>query len=334
MSDITVVIPVYNVEKYLKKCVDSVEKQTYKNFEVILVDDGSTDSSGELCDALAKENDNIRVIHQENKGLGGARNTGIKSCNTEYIMFLDSDDYIHPELLEKCVDVLKKNNCDIVLFDMISVNEQGEKGVLYSAPCDSGKILSETEKGGLCISPSACDKVYRTSLFKDNGIYYPNKVWYEDLRTTPKLLVFADRIIKSESEPLYYYLQRSDSIMHTPDYDRMVRERMAAAEDLYAFFKERALVEEYSEMLEFIVIYHVFLLSCLEMYRESGNYKKYLDVLLANLKEKVSKPLENPYLRLLRKNELTVLKLALKRKYCIIKWLTQLNRLIKEVRNA
>lgn len=334
MSDITVVIPVYNVEKYLKKCVDSVEKQTYKNFEVILVDDGSTDSSGELCDALAKENDNIRVIHQENKGLGGARNTGIKSCNTEYIMFLDSDDYIHPELLEKCVDVLKKNNCDIVLFDMISVNEQGEKGVLYSAPCDSGKILSETEKGGLCISPSACDKVYRTSLFKDNGIYYPNKVWYEDLRTTPKLLVFADRIIKSESEPLYYYLQRSDSIMHTPDYDRMVRERMAAAEDLYAFFKERALVEEYSEMLEFIVIYHVFLLSCLEMYRESGNYKKYLDVLLENLKEKVSKPLENPYLRLLRKNELTVLKLALKRKYCIIKWLTQLNRLIKEVRNA
>ena len=334
MSDITVVIPVYNVEKYLKKCVDSVEKQTYKNFEVILVDDGSTDSSGELCDALAKENDNIRVIHQENKGLGGARNTGIKSCNTEYIMFLDSDDYIHPELLEKCVDVLKKNNCDIVLFDMISVNEQGEKGVLYSAPCDSGKILSETEKGGLCISPSACDKVYRTSLFKDNGIYYPNKVWYEDLRTTPKLLVFADRIIKSESEPLYYYLQRSDSIMHTPDYDRMVRERMAAAEDLYAFLKERALVEEYSEMLEFIVIYHVFLLSCLEMYRESGNYKKYLDVLLANLKEKVSKPLENPYLRLLRKNELTVLKLALKRKYCIIKWLTQLNRLIKEVRNA
>ena len=72
MPDITVIIPVYNVEKYLKKCVDSVEKQTYKNFEVILVDDGSTDSSGELCDVLAKENDNIRVIHQENKGLGGA----------------------------------------------------------------------------------------------------------------------------------------------------------------------------------------------------------------------------------------------------------------------
>ena len=87
-------------------------------------------------------------------------------------------------------------------------------------------------------------------------------------------------------------------------------------------------------MLEFIVIYHVFLLSCLEMYRKSGNYKKYLDVLLENLKEKVSKPLENPYLRLLRKNELTVLKLALKREYCVIKWLTLLNRLIKEVRNA
>lgn len=334
MSDITVVIPVYNVEKYLRKCVDSVEKQTYKNFEVILVDDGSTDSSSELCDALAKENDNIRVIHQENRGLGGARNTGIESCNTEYIMFLDSDDYIHPELLKKCMDVLKKNNCDIVLLDMISVNEQGEKGILYSVPCESRKILSETERGGLCLDPSACNKIYKTALFKDNGIYYPNKVWYEDLRTTPKLLVFAERVMKLESEPLYYYLQRSDSIMHTPDYDRIVRERMAAAEDLYAFFKERSLVEEYSEMLEFIVIYHAFLLPCLEMYRKSGNYKKYLDILLQNLKEKASKPLENPYLRLLRKNELTVLKLALKRKYCTIKRLTLLNRLIKEVRNA
>ena len=146
--------------------------------------------------------------------------------------------------------------------------------------------------------------------------------------------MFAERVMKLESEPLYYYLQRSDSIMHTPDYDRIVRERMAAAEDLYAFFKERSLVEEYSEMLEFIVIYHAFLLPCLEMYRKSGNYKKYLDILLQNLKEKVSKPLENPYLRLLRKNELTVLKLALKRKYCTIKRLTLLNRLIKEVRNA
>lgn len=334
MPDITVIIPVYNVEKYLKKCVDSVEKQTYKNFEVILVDDGSTDSSGELCDVLAKENDNIRVIHQENKGLGGARNTGIESCNTEYIMFLDSDDYIHPELLEKCVDVLKKNSCDIVLFDMISVNEQGENGILYSAPCDSGKILSKTERGGLCLNPSACDKVYRTALFKDNGIYYPNKVWYEDLRTTPKLLVFAERVMKLESEPLYYYLQRSDSIMHTPDYDRIVKERIAAVKDLCAFFKERSLFKEYSEMLEFIVIYHAFLLPCLEMYRKSGNYKKYLDILLENLKEEIPKPLENPYLRFLRKNELTVLKLALKRKYCIIKWLTLLNRLIKEVRNA
>lgn len=334
MSDITVVIPVYNVEKYLKKCVDSVEKQTYKNFEVILVDDGSTDSSGELCDALAKENDNIRVIHQENKGLGGARNTGIKSCNTEYIMFLDSDDHIHPELLERCVEAIKKNNCDILLFDSVEIYEDGKIGTVRKADFKENEIFMPEEIKSISKDPTAWNKIYKTSLFKDNGIYYPNKVWYEDLRTTPKLLVFAERVIKLESEPLYYYLQRSDSIMHTPDYDRIVKERIAAVKDLCAFFKERSLFKEYSEMLEFIVIYHAFLLPCLEMYRKSGNYKKYLDILLENLKEKISNPLENPYLRFLRKNELTVLKLALKRKYCIIKWLTLLNRLIKEVRNA
>ena len=250
MPDITVVIPVYNVEKYLKKCVDSVLHQTYKNYEIILVDDGSADSSGTICDELSMKNGNVKVIHQENMGLGGARNTGIKNCNTEYIIFLDSDDYIHPELLEKCIQTLKTNKCDIVLFDMVSVDENGAKGSLYTTPFEDSKILSKVETVGVCIDPSACDKAYRTSLFRDNDIYFPNKVWYEDLRTIPKLLAVAEGVMKIRSEPLYYYLQRSDSIMHTPDYNRMVRERMAAANDLYIYFRKYGVFEEYLDMLD------------------------------------------------------------------------------------
>ena len=334
MLDISVVIPVYNVELYIEKCVKSVENQTCQEYKMILVDDGSTDESGKLCDSLAQKNDRITVIHQENRGLGGARNTGIRHCDTEYILFLDSDDYIHPQLLEKCMDTVKKNNCDIVLFDAVSVDENGNTQTVYSDPVAVNKLLSQEEKNSIPKNPTACDKLYRTSLFKDNNIFFPEKVWYEDLRTTPKILLFADRVMRIESEPLYYYLQRSDSIMHTPNYERIVNERTAAINDLTDYYKAHNLYDEYEDMLNFVMIYHGFLLPGLEMYRKAGNYKKYLDVLLRSLKERVHVPLNNPYLTFLRKNEMIVLKLALKRRYFLIGCITAFNRMIKGVKNA
>lgn len=334
MPDITVVIPVYNVEGYLEKCVASVECQSYRNFEIILVDDGSTDASGALCDTLAAKYDNIRVLHQENRGLGGARNTGIRHCETPYILFLDSDDRIHPALLERGMAAIKENACDMVLFDMVSVDENGKTGSLYGASVPVGVLLSETEKMSICSDPSACDKLYRTALFKEHDIYYPNKVWYEDLRTTPKLLSHAERVLKLDSEPLYYYLQRSDSIMHTPDRDRIVAERLAATEELYAYFRKQGTLAAYDDMLSFTVIYHAFLLPCLEMHRRFGCYGKHLNVLLAELHRRVPDPLSNPYLSLLRKNERIVLKLALRKCYFAIACLTLFNRMIKEVKHA
>ena len=334
MSNITVIIPVYNVEKYLIKCVSSVENQTYKDYEIILIDDGSTDNSAILCDELAKENDNIKVIHQENKGLGGARNTGIRHCDTEYVLFLDSDDCIHPQLLEKCVTAAKTNDCDMVLFDAVSVDESGQTGAIYGNSLPANKILSEDEINIIPKNPTAWDKMYKTSLFKENDIYFPEKVWYEDLRTTPKILLFANKIVKVDSEPLYYYLQRSDSIMHTPDYDRVVKERIDAINDLTDYFNANNLYDKYNDVLNFIMIYHGFLLPCLEMYRKMGNYKKYLDVLSETLKDRVRDPLNNPYLKLLRKNEIIVLKLALKQRYFLIGCITALNRFIKGVRNV
>ena len=333
MPKVSVIIPVYNIEKYLKKCVESVEAQTYQDYKIILVDDGSTDESGKLCDALAQKNEKIIVIHQENKGLGGARNTGIQACDTDYIMFLDSDDYIHPQLLEKCLDTVKNNDCDIVLFDMINVDEKGKTGIVYGNQIPTNKVLTKSEKCLISKNPTACDKLYKTSLFKDNNIYYPEKVWYEDLRTTPKILLFADKIVRLESEPLYYYLQRSDSIMHTPDYDRIVKERIDAVDDLTDYFKANNFYDGYKDVLNFITVYHGFLLPCLEMYRKTGNHKKHIDVLLKTLKERVQNPLDNPYLALLRKNEIIILKLALKQRYFFISCITSFNRAVKKLKH-
>ena len=334
MAKISVIIPVYNVEKYLKKCVDSVDAQTYTDYQMILVDDGSTDHSGALCDALAAKNPKIRVIHQENRGLGGARNTGIRHCETEYVLFLDSDDTIHPQLLQRCMTAAEEQNCDLVFFDLVSVDENGNQTTVYDQAVPTDTLLSPAEKNCLLKNPTACDKVYRTALFTDNDIYFPEKVWYEDLRTTPKILLFADRVMRIDSEPLYYYLQRSDSIMHTPDYTRMVTERTAAIRDLEDYYGAHLPDGSYRDILDFVTIYHGFLLPCLEMYRKMGSYKPYLDTLLKTVKDRVPNPLEIPYIGLLRKNEATVLRLALKRRYFLIGCITAVNRFIKGVKNV
>ena len=332
MSKVSVVIPVYNVEKYLRKCVESVIAQTYKDFNVILVDDGSTDNSGKICDELAYTDNRIRVIHQENKGLGGARNTGIMECNTEYIFFLDSDDYINPKLIEKCVNAAEKNDCDMVLFDGISVYPDGKPGVIYGSPVITNKVLTKKETSIISKYPCAWDKFYRTSLFKKNDIYFPDRVWYEDLRTTPKLFLFAEKVMKIESEPLYYYLQRSDSIMHTINYARVVRDRTEAVDDLISYYKKHGKDKEYYDMLSFIAVYHAFLLPCLEFYRTPGNHSEYMLILLKNLNNLVSKPLENPYLYLLNRNEKIILSLALKKQFLIIKIVTAFNRTLKKLK--
>ena len=114
---VSIVIPIYNVEKYLNECVDSVIVQTYHDLEIILVDDGSTDNSGKLCDEYKKIDDRIKVIHQKNGGLSAARNTGMDSAIGEYLYFLDSDDYIEPQTVERLVDTIEQEKADIVLFD-------------------------------------------------------------------------------------------------------------------------------------------------------------------------------------------------------------------------
>ena len=120
---VSVIVPVYKVEKYLKKCIDSILNQTYRDLEVILVDDGSPDQCGTICDRYGREDSRVHVIHKENGGLSDARNTGVERASGEYILFVDSDDYIEPELVEKTVKAAEKTGCDLVMFDYIREEE-------------------------------------------------------------------------------------------------------------------------------------------------------------------------------------------------------------------
>ena len=258
MPKATVIVPVYNVEAYLEKCVDSILAQTEPDFELLLVDDGSTDNSGALCDKLAQKDSRIQVIHQKNQGLGGARNTGIKAASGDWVLLVDSDDWIEPELLEKTLETGLREEADLVMFGFRSVDEQGNtlQTVVEDVPTDQGLTLKD-HPDLLLTAPSAWRRLYRRELLVRTGILYPPRVWYEDIRTTPKLLAAADRVVFL-SYVGYDYLSRTGSITKNQNADRN-QEILWAFDDLLPYFQEQGLFERYRQELCYLTLFHAYL---------------------------------------------------------------------------
>lgn len=258
MPKATVIVPVYNVEAYLEKCVDSILAQTEPDFELLLVDDGSTDNSGALCDKLAQKDSRIQVIHQKNQGLGGARNTGIKAASGDWVLLVDSDDWIEPELLEKTLEAGLREEADLVMFGFRSVDEQGNtlQTFVEDVPTDQGLTLKD-HPDLLLTAPSAWRRLYRRELLVRTGILYPPRVWYEDIRTTPKLLAAADRVVFL-SYVGYDYLSRTGSITKNQNADRN-QEILWAFDDLLPYFQEQGLFERYRQELCYLTLFHAYL---------------------------------------------------------------------------
>ena len=212
LSLVSVVIPVYNTEKYLEKCVNSVLDQTYKNIEVILVDDGSKDKSGKICDSFAKIYENISVYHTENKGQSYARNYGIKKSRGEYISFIDSDDYIAKDMIERLANGCEKNGTEMGCTNKVRVSSRGEE---YKEKInEKKKIVKPNEALFLLLlnDPSPCNKLYKKELFKD--ISFPVGVVYEDTLTVPRLIDACEKIYFDNGYG-YYYLQNEGSTIHS-----------------------------------------------------------------------------------------------------------------------
>lgn len=210
---ISIIIPVYKVEKYLEKCIESVLKQTYTNLQIILVDDGSPDNCGKICDEYAKKDSRIEVIHKANGGLSDARNVGISKAKGRYIGFVDSDDYIKEDMYEILLNLIKKYDADVSicnLYDVIDGNEcirNKENGIREYSRLD---ILKEVllDKN---IQSYAWNKLYKKELFDE--IKYPIRKKYEDIGTTFYLFEKCNKIVVT-SEPEYYYLKRADSLVN------------------------------------------------------------------------------------------------------------------------
>lgn len=215
---ISIIIPVFKVEKYLHECVDSVLKQTYKNIEIILVDDGSPDRCPEICDEYAIANDNVIVIHKPNGGLSDARNAGFKKATGRYVVFLDSDDWWEGNnSLEKAVEILNTAP-DILFFDRITYCDNGSvikpKGMLLSTINNMNyeEAISSLMKAGKFI-PSACNKFVKTSLLRDHQIEFEKGLISEDIEWTYQIMQHV-RNVKGFDIPFYGYRRREGSITH------------------------------------------------------------------------------------------------------------------------
>ncbi len=215
---ISVIIPVYNVEEYLRECVDSVLNQTFRDFEVILVNDGSTDSSGEICDEYVEKDERVTVIHQKNGGLSVARNTGLSEANGKYVYFLDSDDYISGNALEILLNIAKKDKSDIVFFDAISFADTNDFTVnqnyirknkyLTDNGYDIFASMTQTKEFHSAVPLLFINKEFLLS----SGIDFVPGILYEDMVFTYQLFCRAGTVSQC-CRSLYHRRYRKDSIM-------------------------------------------------------------------------------------------------------------------------
>lgn len=249
MNDlISVIVPVYNVESYLEQCIDSILAQTYKNLEIILVDDGSTDRSGEICDRYAEQDSRIRVVHQANGGVSSARNSGLQICRGNYLGFVDSDDYIDRDMYRILLDNLLREDADISACDMYSVFsdyiqawKNGGKKYYFSGKEAAKGLFNLGEIFHEGIKFAACNKLYRRKVFfPENGerITFPKGRLYEDFCVILAVTYRANHIVYS-GENLYYYRQRAGSTTHTFD-RRTVLERRRQILYLYKWIETEA----------------------------------------------------------------------------------------------
>ena len=208
---ISVIVPVYNVEQYLERCVDSIINQTYTNLEIILVNDGSTDNSGKLCDELAKKDERIRVIHKENGGLSDARNRGIDEAESDLVGFIDSDDYIDSDMYEVLLKNLNNTDADLsmcALYDVYNNTPEAQVTNKETWKLSSEQAIKMVMEAKI-LSVTAVNKLYRKSLFTDLK-FEVGKI-AEDAFIMIKLLDKCEKIVAT-NEKKYYYVHRENSI--------------------------------------------------------------------------------------------------------------------------
>lgn len=254
---ISVIVPSYNIAPYLQRCVESLISQTYSNLEIILVDDGSTDGTGELCDRLAEDDHRIRVIHKANGGLSDARNAGIEIATGEYYSFVDGDDYIESDAYEVMIEEMNNPLVSIVAGGFIVTDIHGEDHISMSP---TRQCLTKEEAfmdllgGDNYITQSSCNKLFRSSLFEK--IRYKKGILNEDMEILPRLLDVSNNVVIM-NKAIYHYIKKPGSIT-TADYSMERYAAIKVERDIYLMCKDKyPELEPYAAYYELKSIYEM-----------------------------------------------------------------------------
>ena len=304
---ISIIVPVYNVEKYLKKCVDSIVNQTYKNLEIILVDDGATDNSGKICDELVELDNRIKVYHKKNGGLSDARNYGVERAAGDYIGFVDSDDYIDAEMYEKLYEAIKKENVDVAECNLKIVYP--EKTDLFTDQkyyqiCNKQEYLEEYLKIEK-IFGSACVRLTKADIAKK--LKFPVRKLYEDTYYAYDLIGIVDKYVIMDN-PYYNYLMRENSITNAKfnprifDLIEIVEKFHTNVYKNYPSLKEAA---DCRKMYAYFSVLNSILLE--EDFKNNSFYKQIIDY----FKEEYTKLLRNKYITRNRKLSILLIKFSI-----------------------
>lgn len=303
---ISIIVPVYKVEKYLNRCIDSILNQSYKNIEVILVDDGSPDNCGKICDEYLLKDNRIRVIHKENGGLSSARNAGLDIATGDYIGFVDSDDWIEPKMYETLIENVIKYNAQISVGGVVDLLEEGNKYTSIKSTFDGNikiECLNKEDamKKFFLGSWSAWDKIYKREVHEK--IRFPEGEINEDEAIAMQILDNCEKIVYT-NEVFYNYIKRSDSIT-TSEFSEKKLDWYKNCKRNLEFIKENySSLNEYAEVRFCNSI--MWSLRCITI--ENNNFKDSINILLCGLRDNKKELLNN---NLISKKEKMWIKLLL-----------------------
>lgn len=285
---VSVIVPVYNVEAYLEKCLTSLVNQTLKDIEIIIVNDGTKDNSAQIIEKFSNKYKNIKSYTKENGGLSSARNYGLKYATGKYVGFVDSDDYVDETMYEKLYNKIIEDDFDVAICDLYRAFEEK---LVYTSSHAKKDLLSEKEikKTMLCIYPTVWNKLYKKELFDD--LEFKQNVWFEDVELLYRMFPKFHKV-GVVREPLYYYIQRSGSI--TSKATLKMYDYIDNFNGIIEFHKANNSYQENKKILEFCYvryIYATFIKRVLGFdYKE---YKKAVDTAIRNVEKNFPKYRKN-----------------------------------------
>lgn len=260
MIDFSVIVPVYNVEKYIGKCIESILSQNYDSYELLLIDDGSTDASGRICDEYAEKSNKIHVIHQKNQGVSKARNAGLESAAGQYILFVDSDDYVESTLMTEVAEILKKNpTAEQVIFNAVVENEDGtvQEKIVNDFPEET--IMSIEENRNLFFAaPALWTRVFvKDKILEHHIIFEPGIAIAEDLLFDMQYASLDPKVVYT-NKFLYHYIRRGNSVTLKKNLEPN-KSVFQAFDKIIQFYKNRNLYVKYKNELEYLAVFHLYI---------------------------------------------------------------------------